>query len=248
MSQILGLARSLLVYYAIPLRHRRMQRFYRRFIRPGDLCFDIGAHVGNRTGTWAGLGGRVIAVEPHSLCVRILSLLYGRHPGVTIVSMAVSSRAGKQRLLVCDNSPTLTTLSSAWIETVNRVRTFHGIRWRLGPLVTVTSLDELIRLHGVPVFCKIDIEGHELAALEGLSTALDTLSFEFLPASIEVALDCVARLGTLGRYRYNVSMVETMRFQWPDWRSEEHILTFLRSQPRTGRSGDVYARRTAAGQ
>ena len=110
----------------------------------------------------------------------------------------------------------------------------------------VTSLDELIRRHGRPGFCKIDVEGHELAVLEGLSTPLDCLSFEFLPASIEVAIACVERLTALGSYQYNVSMVETMRFQWPDWRGEAQVIAFLESQPRAGRSGDVYARQTGA--
>ena len=36
----LGLWRSVLMYHAIPLRQRRLTRFYAQFIRPGDLCFD----------------------------------------------------------------------------------------------------------------------------------------------------------------------------------------------------------------
>ncbi len=37
-------------------------RFYRQFMRPGDLCFDIGARR-RRVRTWTGLGARVVAVE-----------------------------------------------------------------------------------------------------------------------------------------------------------------------------------------
>ena len=59
-----GIARSLLVYHAIPLRQRRMQRLYRQFVRPGDLVFDIGAHVGNRARALAAIGCRVVALEP----------------------------------------------------------------------------------------------------------------------------------------------------------------------------------------
>jgi hypothetical protein len=60
----LGLLRSVLMYHGIPFRRRRLSQFYARFIRPGDLCFDIGAHVGSRLGAWLPLGARIVAVEP----------------------------------------------------------------------------------------------------------------------------------------------------------------------------------------
>ena len=44
-----GLIRSLVVYHAVPLRQRRLRRLYTNFAGPGDLTFDLGAHVGNRT-------------------------------------------------------------------------------------------------------------------------------------------------------------------------------------------------------
>ena len=40
---------SLAIYYGRPWRHARMDAFYGRLIRSGDLCFDLGAHVGNRS-------------------------------------------------------------------------------------------------------------------------------------------------------------------------------------------------------
>src|ERR1700741_472726 len=59
-----GLVRSLAIYHAIPLRERRLKSFYRRFVRPGDLVFDVGAHVGNHVRAFSSLGCRVVAVEP----------------------------------------------------------------------------------------------------------------------------------------------------------------------------------------
>ena len=59
-----GLWRSILIYYGDPVKLRRMGRFYAQFIRPGDLCFDLGAHVGNRVWVWSRLDARVVAVEP----------------------------------------------------------------------------------------------------------------------------------------------------------------------------------------
>jgi len=64
MAQRLGVLRSLLIYYAIPGRRRRMRRFYQQFVRSGDLCLDIGAHLGNHVRVWLELGAQVVAVEP----------------------------------------------------------------------------------------------------------------------------------------------------------------------------------------
>jgi hypothetical protein len=41
-----------------------MDRLYSRFVRPGDLVFDIGAHVGDRVASFRRLGAHVVAAEP----------------------------------------------------------------------------------------------------------------------------------------------------------------------------------------
>ncbi len=75
-----GIARSLAMYHGVPGKHRRMTRFYKEFLGPGDLGFDIGAHAGNRVRAWRALGARVVAVEPQPDFQRLLRLLFGRSP------------------------------------------------------------------------------------------------------------------------------------------------------------------------
>ena len=50
-SRATGIARSLLTYYGPVWRRRRFKAFYGQFLQVGDLAFDIGAHVGNDTGS-----------------------------------------------------------------------------------------------------------------------------------------------------------------------------------------------------
>jgi len=46
------------------LSRRKLMRHYSKFVSEGDLCFDIGANLGNRTRVFLELGATVIAVEP----------------------------------------------------------------------------------------------------------------------------------------------------------------------------------------
>src|SRR5688572_28540682 len=59
---------------------QQMLEFYRQFLAPGELCFDVGANVGNRVKIFLKPGARVVAVEPQRECVRTLRAAFGRDP------------------------------------------------------------------------------------------------------------------------------------------------------------------------
>src|SRR5258705_9740241 len=84
-----GIVRSLRIYYGNRQHGPAMDRLYRQFVRPGDLVFDIGAHVGDRVAAFRRLGARVVAVEPQPALANILRLFYGRDPRITIEQAAV---------------------------------------------------------------------------------------------------------------------------------------------------------------
>lgn len=243
MAQTVGLARSLLMYYAIPWRPRQMRRLYGRFIQPGDLCFDVGAHVGNRLRVWRQLGARVVAIEPQPILFDVLQRLYGRSSQITLLDQAVGAEPGQAMLHISQRTPTVSTLSSTWMQAVQRDASFAKVAWDTAVTVPVTTLDELMAQHGRPAFCKIDVEGFELEVLRGLSTAVPALSFEYIPAALDAALACVDRLQALGDYRYNHAPGETHRLRASQWLTPEEISQFLRQRTLQDGSGDIYARR-----
>lgn len=247
LARLAGIARSLAIYHGVPLRARRLARLYAPFVARDALCFDVGAHAGNRVRCWRRLGARVVAVEPQPDFVRILERLFGGDPAVSIVPAAVGRAEGSAALLVSERTPTVTTLSRDWIEQVRATPSFHGVAWQQGPAVPVTTLDALIARFGVPAFVKVDVEGLELAVLEGLSHPVRALSFEYLPAARAIALGCIERLGALGRYRFNWSVGETHRLAEPAWLDTRAMRERLIALPDGARSGDVYARRADAG-
>ena len=93
LDRALGLARSLAIYHAIPLRQKRMRRLYAGFVGSGDLVFDIGAHAGNRVRGFASLGCRVVALEPQPDFARLLRVLFGRSSRIQVVQAAEIGRA-----------------------------------------------------------------------------------------------------------------------------------------------------------
>lgn len=240
--QYLGLARSYVMYYGHPLRNRRLARLYAEFIQPGGLCFDIGAHLGSHLHIWSLLGAHVVAVEPQPQCMRLLRRWYGRHPRVTLLEQAVGAQSGIQPLFISQRTPTVSTLSRDWINTIRPDPGFANVRWDLSIKVRVTTLDALIAQYGAPTFCKIDVEGAEIEVLRGLSSPLRSLSFEYITPAMERAVQCIERLEELGRYEYNWSPREGDPLQSPIWLTPVQTMDRLHRLCEQGGSGDVYAR------
>ncbi len=230
------------MYYAIPGRAPGWRRLYRQFVSPGELCFDIGAHVGNRTAALLAIGARVVAVEPQPLLGRTLACFYGRNPHFSLVPKAVGARSGKAEMLMSTRTPTVSTLSSEWIGQMKQTSSFSNVHWDHRDNVEVTSPDNLIGEFGLPIFCKLDIEGYELEALRGLTRPIRTISFEYLPGAKDKSQACIDRLLELGDYRFMLIKGEYPRFAIPDWVSGADLGALLLEIPLIGRAGEVYAR------
>jgi len=239
-GRAIGLGRSLAVYYGPFWRRRRLARFYGQFLSPGDLAFDLGAHVGNRVGVFRRLGAHVVAVEPQPDLVTVLRLLYGRDPGVRLEPCGVAATSGTSTLHLSTRTPTVSSFAGTWIDEVSTDPGFRRVRWDSALPVPMTTLDELITRHGEPQFCKIDVEGFEHEVLRGLSRPLPAVSFEYLPIAAERAIACMERLTTLGTYRFRRSRVETHRWWDQRWLDATTMISVLHTLD-DGRSGDVYA-------
>jgi FkbM family methyltransferase len=219
--------------------HKHALRFYRRFVPRGGLCFDIGANVGQRTALFLELGARVLAVEPQPDCAEIVRCEY---PQATTLEVALGPQAGSATLLVA-NYPTLATLSPEWVRAVKASGRFAEFEWNDELEVPVRTLDDLIREYGMPDFCKIDVEGYEYGVIQGLSTPVPALSFEFDKERAEERIRAVDHVASLGMQEFNFSFGESLEFALPAWVDHRAIRSFLQEPVHTNVSfGDIYAR------
>jgi len=133
-------------------------RFFRDYLKPGDLVVDVGANIGDTVLTAAvqvGAKGRVIGIEPHPRTFRFLhdNVALNRPGNVELLNVAVGATAG------------MATISDDRRDDMNRIDA--------GTLpVLVQPLDELVT-GGEPIaLLKVDVEGYEKFVFEGAAEVL----------------------------------------------------------------------------
>jgi FkbM family methyltransferase len=235
------IARSLGIYYGDGVRDAAMDALYGKLVFPGELAFDIGAHVGDRVAAFRRLHARVVALEPQPACLGVLDTLYGDDPMVTIARVACGPSAGSLTLHVNSANPTVSTASSDFIRAADGAGGWETQIWDEQISVPVTTLDALIAAHGVPVFAKIDVEGFEDEVLAGLSRPLRSLSFEFTTIQRDVAARCVQRLEQLAPHAYNVALGESQHLSFETPVPATTLIDYVNALPHEANSGDVYA-------
>ncbi len=219
-----------------------MDALYRQFVAPGDLAFDIGAHVGDRVAAFRRLGARVVAVEPQPALVRTLRPLYGRDRAVAIEALAVGRAQGLLELRLNLDNPTVSTASEAFVQAAAGAAGWEGQAWSGRLRVAVTTLDALIARHGAPAFIKLDVEGFEAEALSGLTRPPPALSFEFTTIQRDVTMAALGRCRELGYRRFNAMLGESQALVHAGWIDGDTTARWLVGLPAAANSGDVFAR------
>jgi FkbM family methyltransferase len=237
-------------YHRQILKHVRWTRadrerltFYGKMIAPGDLVFDIGANMGNRSKIFRELGARVVAFEPQSWCAGFLAAAFAGDSDFTLDRSALSDSEGVQTMYIGE-AHTLSTLDTDWISRMEHGGRFATHRWSGHEQVPVTTLDHAIRKYGLPAFLKIDVEGHEYSVLRGLHQPVPALSLEFASESLDNIQRCIDHLESLASCEYRLSLGESMQLEGEDWLDAAQIRAELATtcarDPLAW--GDVYSR------
>ena len=241
-DEIFGWYLSKLIYEWNPFKAKRKRNFYKQLIKRDDLCFDVGAHLGDRVSSWLSIGASVVAFEPQPKFSKYLSEKFANKPGFHLENIGVSGSVGNMEFNVCNRYPTLSSLQGKEWESQLNENSNLNIKFDTIHEIEVSTLDEMIIKYGVPQFVKIDVEGHEKEVLKGLSQKVDCLSFEFLSFNKEELNLCLDMCESLGYKKFNWSYQEEFKFRIKDWTSKEEILRDISSMAKKVFSGDVYVK------
>ncbi|WP_422102481.1 FkbM family methyltransferase [Vreelandella sp.] len=235
-----GLARSLFIYWR-PGRQRSLKRLYQPFLAPGDIAFDIGAHLGDRSAAFQALGAQVVALEPQPTLAKWFQRLL-KSPHITLLPLAVGPETGHADIAISVGNPTLSTLATEWRSQVGeRNPGFQRVRWEQTLKVEMTTLDALIERFGEPRFIKIDVEGFEAEVLQGLSRPVAALSVEFVAGMLDVSRACLEQINRLGEYRFNAIAGEQRQFRFDTWLTPDEMALWVDEGAEQLASGDIYA-------
>jgi FkbM family methyltransferase len=154
--------------------------------RSPSLVVDIGGNVGDYTAATLAMSptAEVHVFEPAAVNVEVLRERFSAHDRVNIVPKAVAGEPGTASLFANAQGSGLASLSRRRLD-------HFGIDFTHEETVALTRFEDYWReeLGGRLIdVCKLDIEGHELAALSGFGDALDNvdvLQFEFGGANID---------------------------------------------------------------
>ena len=141
--------------------------FLRRTIRPGLVCYDVGANLGVyaiQFSSMVGPSGKVVAFEPNPYTLRMLRhhVAINRLSNVHIVAAAAGDAPGSADFY-----------AETWDGMGRMGAPNQSLRETERFTVPVTTIDQQVAQTGlVPDFMLIDVEGFEIAVLDGARNTL----------------------------------------------------------------------------
>jgi FkbM family methyltransferase len=163
---------QLKIYFYGHYHERYEARLVKKLLSPGDNFWDIGANIGYFTllaATALKNTGRIVALEPGGTAYRTLLKNIGLNDftNITPVNLAASNSVGEAKLyLTAEIADTGANLFQAGDERT-QCETIHTM-----PLDVFLTQEHL----PPPQFLKIDVEGAELAVLQGATRILAEFS------------------------------------------------------------------------
>jgi FkbM family methyltransferase len=156
-----------------------------------DLIYDVGVNDGTDTAYYLSRGFRVVGVECSPVLVEKLRERFRQEIAdgrLVLLDVGVASENGDMEFWMSDQHE--------WSSFDRAIASRNGTPHR-AVMVRTRRFSEVLAEQGVPLFCKIDIEGHDRLCLEGMTreTAPRSLSIEMNHASGDQDIELLRDLG-----------------------------------------------------
>lgn len=169
-----------------------------------QLIYDVGLYDGNDSAYYLHLGFRVVAFEANPDLAQAAARRFDAEIAagrMLIVNVGISRERGQTPFWICDDH---LEWSSFHREIACREGSAHH-----AVVIPTVPFCELLDEHGMPTYCKIDIEGNDYVCLEGMRRG-NTPSFISLELSRAAGEEALPTLCDLGYRRFKV--VDQARF------------------------------------
>ena len=231
---------------------RREELFYSNLLGPGrfGLIFDLGACGGGKAEIFR-RHAQVVCVEPSAESASCLQARFSRCPDVSIVQAAVAQAAGQATYFDFGRGSAYGTLSDKWVALMTDPHGGDTVDRLSAPMprtIPVVTIDDLVTKYGRPRYIKLDVEGYERQAIEGMSRPCALLSAEFSLPHFAAELEWVLnRLeGLSADAKFNVATTEPpARLEFEHWLPAKEALARIRTAG--WRYIELFCRMTAAG-
>jgi FkbM family methyltransferase len=185
-------------------------------IRPGDIVWDVGANIGYYTQEFArrvGESGRVFAFEPCADNLSRLRAATASLANVVVCPCGLSRTSHKARFLKGKDSLGATSRVADNREAITDAE-----------VVDLCAGDDVVSegMVSVPDVLKIDVEGHELEVLEGLTAMMAEPGGRPRSIFIEVHFSLLAAAGQIKAPRRMQKFLEEAGFTI-DWLDPSHV-------------------------
>ena len=172
------------------------------------LIYDVGLHVGTDTAYYLHRGYNVVAVEANPLLAAEAEKRFADEIAegrLKVVNVGIGEGEGEATFWVCDDW-------TAWSSFDKAVASRNGNRHH-AETVRVMPLAQVFAEHGMPHYCKVDIEGHD-------KYCLDEMTAERRPEYLSVELSdhpFVDRMAALGYDRFKFVHQLSFTPMTPGW-------------------------------
>ncbi|MFI5155248.1 MAG: FkbM family methyltransferase [Chitinophagales bacterium] len=168
-----------------------------RQLRPGNhQMLDIGANEGFVTEVFLHADLSVTAVEPDPRNIMILQTRFGANKQFRLYPCMSGRLNGTGTIYLQKGGTSFSTANIKWKKLIESGQYhLHSVFEEQSEKVQSVTLDELINIHGLFSFIKIDVEGNEREVFEGLSKKVPLICFEAnLPEFLQETIACAKKL------------------------------------------------------